>query len=68
VQTAACKEIAGLGMDPLEVMSAAYTSESDIIHQHDEKVRELERRRREVKRDLDALQRSRPTDGETIEG
>lgn len=34
---------------------------------HDEKIRQLERRRREVKRDFDQLQQSRPDEGAIIE-
>lgn len=34
---------------------------------HDEKIRQLERRRREVKRDYDQLQQSRPDEGAIIE-
>lgn len=47
-QQSACEEIAALGMDAVEVMSAAYTSVGSDIREYDLKVQELERRRREV--------------------
>lgn len=56
------EEIAAMGLQPIELMSQAYSQYSSPIHKHDEKLQELERRRREVKRDYDVLQKSRPVE------
>jgi len=37
------------------------------ISKHEDKLQELERRRREVKRDFDGLQKARPIEVEAIE-
>ena len=63
----ACEEVTALGMDPLEVMAAAYRFAETPVTHHDAKLRELEMRRREVKRDFDALQRARPVEATVIE-
>ena len=55
-------EIAALGMDPVELMGEAYRSHERGVAAHHGAIVELERRRREVRRDFDALQRSRPVD------
>lgn len=68
VQAAACEEIAALGMDAVEVMSAAYSRFEADIREHDRKVQELERRRRDVQRDFDALRKLRSDKDEVIEG
>lgn len=65
---AACAEIEGIGLDLVDLMSEAYLSYEDGVTRHENKLPELERRRREVKRDFDALQRARPLEGEVIEG
>jgi len=62
VQTAAFAQITALGMDPLALMSAAYRMSDDAVEYHDRKIQELERRRREMKRDYDVLQKTRPLD------
>ena len=67
-QELAYAEIADLGLEPVEIMSEAYQSHDRSITEHDQKLPELERRRREVKRDFDMLQRSRPIEAEIIEG
>ena len=67
VQATAYEEVLGLGMDPVEIMGGAYRSHDDAVTHHDRKVRELEGRRREVKRDYDALQRARPLEAKVIE-
>ena len=67
-QELAYAEITDLGLEPVEVMSEAYRSHDRSITVHDQKLPELERRRREVKRDFDMLQRSRPIQVEIIEG
>ena len=67
VQRAALEAISELGLDPVELMSQAYHGHNDHAQFHDGKIQELERRRREVKRDFDALVKGRPIDAEVIE-
>ena len=64
----AYEEISDLGLKPLELMSRAYQSDASDVASHDDKYQELERRRRDVKRDLDALQKARPIDAKIVEG
>jgi len=66
-QARAYEDVSALGMDPVEIMGEAYRSHEWSVTDHDDKLRELERRRREVKRDFDALQRSRPVEATVIE-
>lgn len=54
-------------MDPVEIMGEAYRSRDWSVTHHDQKLRELEGRRREVKRDFDALQRARLVEATVIE-
>ncbi len=68
VQAEACAEIVALGIAPVELMSKAYAELGAPASRHDEKIQELERRRREVKRDYDALQKVRPLEAEVIDG
>jgi len=65
---AACAEIEGMGLDVVELMSDAYRSHKNAVTRHEDKLPDLERRRREVMRDYDALQRARPIEAEVIEG
>lgn len=58
----AYSEITELGSEPLDLMARGYRGNSNNAELHDQKVQNLERRRREVKRDLDDLQRARPID------
>jgi hypothetical protein len=67
VRLKAFSEIAALGLTPVEVMSEAYAAGHGPAARHDEKLQELERRGREVKRDLDALQKARPLQPQVIE-
>jgi len=67
-QERAYAEITALGIEPVAIMGEAYLSSDWSIVGHDQKLRELERRRREVKRDFDLLQRARPVEAEVIEG
>lgn len=67
-QSEAYAEIQEMGMSPIEMMISAYVDYNRHSIKHDEKVRELERRRRDVMRDYQALQRSRPIEGEVVEG
>lgn len=55
-------EITQLGMDPVEVMSGAYRTSGRGLVYHDDKIQELEKRRREMKRDYDGLQKVRPVE------
>ncbi|RFP88246.1 hypothetical protein DZK27_09135 [Rhodobacteraceae bacterium 63075] len=66
-QARAYEEVSALGMDPVEIMGEAYRSHDRSVTHHDGKLRELEGRRREVKRDFDALQRARPVEATVIE-
>jgi len=66
-QTRAYEEVSALGMDPVEIMGEAYRSRDQSVTHHDNRLRELEGRRREVKRDFDALQRARPVEATVIE-
>jgi hypothetical protein len=64
---AACEEIKTMGLDVVELMGEAYCTSARSVRKHDEKLPDLERRRREVKRDFDALQKLRPLEAEVIE-
>lgn len=68
LQAKARDRILELGLDPVRLMSDAYRDGQLPASDHDRKIQELERRRREVKRDYDALQKTRPVEGEIIEG
>jgi hypothetical protein len=67
VQARAYEEVSALGMDPVEIMGEAYRSLDRSVFRHSNMLAHLERRRREVKRDFDALQRSRPVEATVIE-
>ena len=68
LQSNAEAELIELGLDALQLMGIAYRSNSGNVAHHDDKIQDLERRRRQVKADLDSLQKSRPMQGEVIEG
>jgi hypothetical protein len=68
VQTKAQDEMLALGLEPLQLMSDAYLASNSAASKHDNRVQQLEGRRRDVKRDYDALQKTRPVDGEIIDG
>jgi hypothetical protein len=65
---AACAEIEAMGLTVIELMGEAYQTRNWPVKAHEDKLLELERRRREVKRDFDAPQNARPFEGEVIEG
>lgn len=67
-QTKAQDEMLELGLEPLQVMSNAHRNSKALAVKHDNKVQQLEGRQRAVKRDYDALQKTRPVDGEIIDG
>jgi len=65
---AACAEIESLGLDVLDLMSEAYRSYESSVKAHENKFPDLERRRRDVMRDFEALQKARPLEAKVIEG
>ena len=65
---AACAEIEAMGLDVVDLMGEAYRSYENSVTRHENKLPDLERRRREVMRDYDTLQRARPIEAEVIEG
>ncbi|TNC60673.1 hypothetical protein [Rubellimicrobium roseum] len=67
VQTAAHAEIEKLGLHPLQLMGEAYREPGRSVTYHEEKIQELERRRRSVKEDYDRLQKVRPVEAQTDE-
>ena len=56
-----------MGLKPIELMSETYGSKNIILIQHEEQLQGLERRRREVKRDFDTLQRMRSVKSSSME-
>jgi len=60
IQAKAYDEITALGMDPLQLMSQTYGTSGFGISRHESEIQQLERSRRDVKRDYDALQKVRP--------
>lgn len=62
VQATALNDLVEMGISPVDHMSKAYGMTYGDAPRHDAKVQELERRRREVRRDFDALQKARPID------
>ncbi len=68
IRSKAEEELIELGLSAVEIMSEAYRTNHRGVDHHDEKIQELERRRRQVKADFDALQKARPVDVEVIEG
>jgi hypothetical protein len=67
IRHAAQAEITALGMDPIQVMSEAYRTASMGVTHHHFEIKDLEKRRREVKRDYDALQKTRPFDASLLD-
>jgi hypothetical protein len=65
---AGCAEIEAMGLDVVDLMGEAYRSYDESVRDHENKLPDLERRRREVMRDYDALQKARPVDAQVIEG
>jgi hypothetical protein len=64
VQQEAHEELVEMGLSPVEFMSDAWRSFRNGAATHDATIERLERRRREVRRDYDLLQKSRPVDAE----
>ncbi len=67
-RAAANAQIEAMGLNVIELMGEAYRTSGAQVRHHDTKGSELERRRREVRRDFDVLQKHRPIDAEVIEG
>jgi hypothetical protein len=61
-------ELAELGMEPVELMAAAFRSEERVVSYHDRVLPELEVRRRGVKQEYDALQKRRVAKARVIDG
>ncbi len=61
------EEIEAMGLEVIDLMGEAYRTSSAQVRHHEFKSLELERRRREVKRDFDDLQKNRPLEAEVIE-
>jgi hypothetical protein len=59
-RAAAYAEIAAHGCDPVDLLTEAHSTKGFELQRHEAKIEGLERRRREVKRDYDALQKARP--------
>ena len=67
VRTAALDEIRALGMDAMEIMAETYAKGTGTAVKLYDRMKELEVRRREVKRDFDALVRARPVEADLID-
>ena len=67
VQAAAYEELRDLAREPLDLMCHGFDDSDFGVTVHEDKIRQLERRRREVKRDYDDLVRTRPIDGVVTE-
>lgn len=65
-RTYAEADLAERGIDVLDVLSKAYGEFNIEAIYHDAKLKELERRRREVMRDYELLQKARPIEAEAI--
>jgi hypothetical protein len=67
-QAAAHKALTEMGVDLIGLMGAAYAQTFGEAVRHDTKTQELERRRREVRRDYDAILSARPIEHEGNRG
>ncbi|AZQ66719.1 hypothetical protein EF888_05930 [Silicimonas algicola] len=67
VRDKALTQITELGMTPMELLGEAHRRFGNRVAYHEEKIVELEARRRAVKRDYDALQAARPVEAEVID-
>lgn len=67
-RAAAEAELTDMGMEPVELMAAAFRSEERAVSYHDRVLPELEVRRRGVKQEYDALQKRRVANARVIEG
>jgi hypothetical protein len=66
-QEQAYQELAEIGLDPIDLMDHAFLAKSAAVEQHERQIESFERRRRDVKRDYDALQKSRAVEAQTID-
>jgi hypothetical protein len=60
---AAYATIRDLGRDPIALMSEAYRTYESSVTRHDDRLPDLEKRRRDVRRDYDLLQKALHLDG-----
>lgn len=67
IQAKAYDEITELGMNPVQLMSQTYRTSGFGVSHHESEIQQLERRRRDVKRDYDALQKVRPVTALAVE-
>lgn len=67
LQTEAENDLVGMGLDPVALLADAYRRDDKSTMLHDAILADLERRRRDVKRDYDALQAARPIEAEVVE-
>ncbi len=65
-QHQAYQKLAEIGLDPIDLMDHAFLAKSDAVEQHERQIEGFERRRRDVKRDYDALQTSRPIEARSV--
>lgn len=56
------RQLAALGLCRVTLMAMVWQRLAEPLARHEEMIRDLEKRRREVTRDLEALQRKRPID------
>lgn len=61
------RELEDMGIDPILLMSDAYLERGHRTLQIEEDIKNLERRRRDIKKDYDTLQTSRPLIGEALQ-
>lgn len=66
-QEQAYQKLAEIGLDPIDLMDYAFLAKSAAVEQHERQIESFERRRRDVKRDYDALQKSRAVEAQTID-
>lgn len=68
LRSRAYNEILELGLSTDDLIVEAHRGLYSEAERHDKKTQDLERRRRDVKKDYDALQRTRPIYAEVIDG
>jgi hypothetical protein len=62
------QELTALGMDAVSLMAEIYQQHSYTLAQFEDRIADLERRRRQVRADLDALQAARSRQPQVIDG
>ena len=66
-QEQAYQKLAEIGLDPIDLMDYAFLAKSAAVERHEQQIESFERRRRDVKRDYDALQKSRAVEAQTVD-